>query len=194
MPHAVLRVLMSEGSSLSAREALTALGRAGLHVEVLDANVLCLARFSRFCTKLHRAPSFGKDPAGYLERVIELLTSERFDVLLPAHEQAYLFARFLDHLAPLSHLALPDFATFERLQSKVGFARVLAELDLPSPPTVVARDEQSLRAATRRLPVYLKLAFGTATSGLYLVRSPEELTRALTSCGRGCRKESSCRK
>ena len=179
MPHAALRVLMSEGSSLSAREALTALGRAGLHVEVLDANVLCLARFSRFCTKLHRAPSFGKDPAGYLERVIELLTSERFDVLFPAHEQAYLFARCLDRLASLGHLALPDFATFERLQSKVGFARVLAELDLPSPPTVVARDEQSLRAATQRLPVYLKLPFGTATSGLYLVRSPEELTCAI---------------
>jgi hypothetical protein len=37
---------MSEGSSLSARESLTALGRAEFEVDVIDANPLCLARFS----------------------------------------------------------------------------------------------------------------------------------------------------
>ena len=35
-------VLMSEGSSLSARESLTALGLAGYHVEVVDPNPLAL--------------------------------------------------------------------------------------------------------------------------------------------------------
>ena len=51
-----VRVLMSEGSSLSARESLTGLGRAGFHVEAVDGNPLCLARFSKFCRRLHAAP------------------------------------------------------------------------------------------------------------------------------------------
>jgi predicted ATP-grasp superfamily ATP-dependent carboligase len=172
---APIRVLMSEGSSLSARESLVGLGRAGFHVEVVDANPLCLARFSKFCRRLHRAPHFGLDPKGYLDRIIGLLTKGRFDVLFPAHEQAYLFARFLDRLSVLTHLALPDFEIFERLQSKVGFAGVLEELGLPSPPTVIAKDEHSLRAAASVLPVYVKVAFGTATKGLFRVRSAEEL-------------------
>jgi hypothetical protein len=74
-----IHVLMSEGSSLSARESLTGLGRAGFHVEVVDSNPLCLARFSKFCRRLHRAPPFGRDPEGYLEFIIALLTKRRFD-------------------------------------------------------------------------------------------------------------------
>lgn len=174
-----VRVLMSEGSSLSARESITGLGRAGFHVEVVDANPFCLARFSRFCRRLHGAPHFGSDPEGYLDEIIRLLTERRFDVLYPAHEQAYLFARFYDRLTPLTHLALPAFDVFERLQSKVGFAGVLAELELPSPPTVIARDEETLRGAAAKLPVYVKLALGTATEGLFVVRSGDELDRAI---------------
>lgn len=183
MLHAPVRVLMSEGSSLSARESLTALGRAGFHVEVLDPNPFCLARFSRYCRRLHPAPHFGLEPQAYLERVIELLRGQGFDVLFPAHEQAYLFARFLDRLSPLTRLALPGFAVFEQLQSKIGFARVLAELALPAPPTVCARDAAAVRAAARQLPVYVKLAFGTAMQGVFPVCTPEELTRTLDRIG-----------
>ena len=173
------RVLLSEGSSLSARESLTALGTAGFDVEVIDSNPLCLARFSKFCRRLHRAPQFGVDPQGYIERVISLLTERRFDVLFPAHEQAYLFARFLDRLSDLTHLALPTFDVFKRLQSKVDFAVVLEELGLPSPPTVIARDERTLREAAHTLPVYVKVAFGTASHGLFRVRTSYELERAI---------------
>ena len=178
---APVRVLMSEGSSLSARESLTALGRAGYEVEVVDANPLCLARFSKYCRRLHIGPRFGLDPEGYLERVISILADARFDVLFPAHEQAFLFARFSGRLSELTHLALPSFDTFLRLQSKVGFAGVLRELALPSPPTVVARDEIALRAAARQLPVYIKTAFGTASHGLFCIRSADDLERAIES-------------
>jgi len=69
---------MSEGSSLSARESLTALGRAEFEVDVIDANPLCLARFSKFCRRVHRAPHFGLDLAGCLAYVIS-----RTQFLLP---------------------------------------------------------------------------------------------------------------
>jgi len=35
----------------------------------------------------------GTDPAGYLAFVLDLLGAEKFDVLLPTHEQGYLFAK-----------------------------------------------------------------------------------------------------
>ena len=68
-----LRVLLSEGSSTSAREAITVLGLAGHHVEVCDPSPWCLARFSRFVQKFHRCPPLRDDPAGYLAFVERLL-------------------------------------------------------------------------------------------------------------------------
>jgi predicted ATP-grasp superfamily ATP-dependent carboligase len=170
---------MSEGSSLSARESLTALGRAGFHVEVVDANPLCLARFSRSCRRWHRVPSFGLDPEGYLTCVSELLEGGGFDVLFPAHEQAYLFARYVESLSRSTHIALPSFVVFDRMQSKVGFARLLQELELPAPHTAIVFDEPGLREACRSLPVYIKSAFGTATRGLFLVKSDADREYAL---------------
>jgi len=170
---------MSEGSSLSARESLTALGVAGFEIDVVDPNPLCLTRFSKWCSRRLSSPSFGSDPEGYLNRVVELLAEQRYDVLYPAHEQAYLFARYRERLTPATHVALPSFAVFERMQSKVGFASVLDELGIPSAPTEIVHDEDALRRATRRLPAYVKVAFGTATQGTFHVRTPDDLSVAI---------------
>ena len=92
-PPKPLRVLLSEGSSTSAREAITILGLAGHHVEVCDPSLWCLARYSRFVRKFHRCPGLRTDPAGFLRFVEHLLAARHFDVLLPTHEQGFLFAR-----------------------------------------------------------------------------------------------------
>ena len=86
-----LRVLVSEGNSTSAREAITILGLAGHIVEVCDPSPVCLGRFSRFVGKFHRCPGLRDDPAGYLAFVEKLLAERPFDVLLPIHEQGFLF-------------------------------------------------------------------------------------------------------
>ena len=88
-----LRVLVSEGNSTSAREAVTILGLSGHLVEICDPSSWCLARFSRFVDKLHHCPGLRDDPAGFLRFVETLLAARAFDVLLPVHEQGFLFAR-----------------------------------------------------------------------------------------------------
>ena len=88
-----LRVLLSEGNSTSAREAITVLGLTGHIVEICDPSPVCLGRFSRFVGKFHRCPGLRDDPPGYLGFVEKLLAGRSFDVLLPTHEQGFLFAR-----------------------------------------------------------------------------------------------------
>src|SRR4051812_21493723 len=85
-----LRVLLSEGASTSAREAITILGITGHLVEVCDPDAHCLARFSRFVSRFHRCPGLARDPAGFLTFIETLLKAQRFDVLLPIHEQGFL--------------------------------------------------------------------------------------------------------
>src|SRR5665213_4594419 len=68
-----LRVLVSEGNSTSAREAITILGLSGHHVEICDPSPVCLARFSRFVEAFHRCPGLRDDPAGLLALIEKLL-------------------------------------------------------------------------------------------------------------------------
>jgi hypothetical protein len=99
---APIRILLSEGSSLSARQTITALGQCGYILDVCDPNPLCISRFSRFIRRSYRCPAVGTDPRGYLAFVLQHLTRERYDVLLPVHEQAFLFAKVRDQLPAAS--------------------------------------------------------------------------------------------
>lgn len=161
-----VRVLLSEGSSLTSREVLTCLGPAGYHVEALDPDRLCIARFSRWMRRVHPCPGAGADPVGYLDAVKRVVDEHRIDVVLPTHEQAWLFAAAAP-LLPSVPVAVADIASFDRVQSKVEFARLLDELRLPQPRWRLVSDRHDLEDLP--FPYWLKSAFSTAGRGVRLV-------------------------
>jgi len=169
---------MSEGSSTSAREAMTILGLVGHHVEVCDPSLWCLARYSRFLRKFHHCPGLRTNPAGYLRAVEKLLAAQHFDVLLPTHEQGYLFARVAERFKNRVGLALPEFANYRAVHSKAGFSRLLDRLELPQPPTRIVRSDDELRDAVR-FPSVLKTSVGTASRGIWFLRDEGDLNFAL---------------
>jgi len=173
-----LRVLVSEGSSTSAREAITILGLSGHLVEVCDPSPYCLARFSRFVDKFHRCPGLRDDPAGFLSFVEKLLATRHFDVLLPTHEQGFLFARARQRLEGRVGLALPDFPSYRTVHGKARFSRLLEQLGLPQPATAIVKSERELRDAVR-FPCLVKTSVGTASRGIWFVRDDNDLEGAL---------------
>src|SRR3954452_22785420 len=179
-----LRVLIPEGSSTSAREAITILALSGHHVEVCDPSLWCLARYSRFVRKFHHCPGLRTDPAGFLAFVEKLLSNGRFDVLLPTHEQGFLFARVRERLKRRAGLALPDFDAYRTAHSKAGFSRLLDRLGLPQPPTRIVTSAPALRDAIR-FPSVVKTAVGTASRGIWFVRNADDLEGALRDLDAG---------
>jgi hypothetical protein len=177
-----LRVLLSEGSSTSAREAITVLGLAGHIVEVCDPSPVCLGRLSRFVSKFHRCPGLRDDPAGYLSFVEKLLAERPFDVLLPIHEQGFVFARLKERFETRVGLALPDFESYRTAHSKTGFSRLLDELGLPQPATRIVKSPSELRDAVG-FPCVVKTSIGTASRGIWFVRDDAGLTQALRDLG-----------
>lgn len=173
-----LRVLVSEGNSTSAREAITILGLAGHHIEICDPAPFCLTRFSRFVRKFHRCPGLRDDPAGFLAFVERLLATGRYDVLLPTHEQGFLFARVRKRLGARAGLALPDFESYRSAHSKAGFSRLLDRLGLPQPATRIVSSARGLRDAIR-FPAVVKKSVGTASRGIWIVRDESDLDSAL---------------
>lgn len=168
MANQAARILLSEGSSLSAREAVTALGLAGYRVELVSSDPMCLARFSRFVSHVHPVPACGSDPDGYLAAVLDIVAKRSIDVLMPVHEQAYLFAAARARLPRALGVALADFAAFEQVQSKAALAALLARLQIPQPATeVVGSADDFVRE--RQYPFFVKTSFGTASAGVWRV-------------------------
>jgi hypothetical protein len=181
-PAKPLRVLVSEGSSTSAREAITILGLSGNTIEVCDPSPWCLSRFSRLVAKFRRCPGLRDDPAGYLAFVKQRLADGKFDVLLPTHEQGFLFARAKPRIEGRAGVALPSFESYRTAHSKAGFSRLLDRLSLPQPPTQIVTSARQLREAIR-FPAVVKTSVGTASRGIWFIRSADDLEGALHDLG-----------
>ena len=160
------------------------LGRAGRTVEICGPHRWCLGGYSKWVDRVHVAPASGGDPAGYVRFVAELCARERIDVLLPVHEQAYLFAALRDREPswPSARTAVPvaPLAAFQAVQTKDALTATLALAGLPQPATVVVRSAEELR---RQGGAFLrdagrcavKATAGTASTGLHRVQDRRQL-------------------
>jgi hypothetical protein len=181
------RVLLSEGSSSSARQTLYGLGQRHL-IGVVDPAPFCLCRFSSLVKRYHRSPSYSREPREYLAFLVRTIRSQGYDVLFPTHEQAYLLARFQDALAAEVGLALPGFETLRRLQNKANFVRLLDELGIPQPPTRIVVSLNELDTSWD-YPCYIKLPHSTAGHGVRQVFGVEDVRRVAEEFERAGRLE-----
>ena len=165
-------VLLSEGSSSSARQTIYALADR-FRVGVLDPDRLCQARFSRHVT-FHQCPHFGRQPKQYLRFLAETMQKHHYDVLFPTHDQVYVLSRFQSVLGEHIRSVLPDFDSLCQLQSKVGFQAIMESLGLPVPGTMVVSSSEQRREPIQ-FPCYLKADHGTAGAGVRLVENEVEL-------------------
>jgi hypothetical protein len=191
-----LKILLSEGMSLSAREVITVLGRSGHTVDICAPQRWCFGSYSKWVDRVHVMPMAGTDPAGYVRSVAEVCAREQVDVLLPVHEQAYLFAalRHREPSWPNARTAVPvaSFEAFQAVQTKDALTATLAAAGLPQPVTAVVRSaDELLRQGEAMLgsggSCMVKATTGTASTGLHTVtsrRQLEELAAATDFGGR----------
>jgi hypothetical protein len=175
-----LCVLLSDGSSLTARQVATQAHRSGHTVGVLSPTRLGLAGLTRHVRRLHAVPPFGQDPYGWLEATLKVVRRDRYDVMIATHEQAALLALEAPRLRELGlALAVPSFAAMLRVQDKAAAVATLTELGLPQPHTSVFSDADELLDAVAP-PLFLKAPIGTASSTVRLVRDKEGLRHAVS--------------
>jgi hypothetical protein len=170
-----MKVLLTEGSGLTARQCATVLAAAGHTVETVSPDPLCLCRFTRHVRQVHQVPGFGADPFGWLEATLGVYRSGGFDVLLPTQEQVTVLAAVPGRLRTAGvATAVPPFESLARVQDKLAAFATLRELGLPQPPSSVITSAAEL-AGWRNFPVYLKTPVGTASAGVRRLESAADL-------------------
>ena len=85
-----------------------------------------------------------------------MVAERRIDVVLPTHEQAWLFAAAKPDLLRVP-VAVADAASFDRVQSKVKFAGLLDEIGLAQPRWRLVRGSSDLDGLS--FPYWLKTSF-----------------------------------
>ena len=173
-----IRILITEGSSLSSRQTITALGLYGYTIDMCDSTPLCISHFSKFIRRYFQCPKKGTDPEKYVTYIIDLLKKGDFDVLLPIHEESYLFAKYADRIPCNVSYALSSLASFTQLQSKVEFFKLLTMLGLPQPATQII-SKLSQISEIHTFPCYIKKAIGTAGQGVFKINGKEDIDNFL---------------
>jgi len=160
-----MRVLLSDGSGLTARQCAPLLARAGHEVGVLAPSPLVLARMTGAVRRWHRTPVFGTDPLAWAEAMLAVLDTGAYDVLLPTQEQVAVLSLLTEQVTRRGvATAVPPFAALRRVQDKLAAEDLLSELGLPRPAATIARTPQQLLAVSP--PAYLKAPIGTAGTGV----------------------------
>ncbi len=170
-----MRVLLTEGSGLTSRQVATRLGELGHHVEVLSSTSICLTRFTRRVSKVHRVPPFARQPLVWLEAAERIAKERAIDVLFPTHEQAAVLSARRASLGVAT--IAPAFAALRRVQDKISAFRTLEEAGVPQPESVVLGSLDELDRAPR-FPVFDKRPISTASAGVRRAASPAELRAA----------------
>jgi hypothetical protein len=165
----VVRVLLSDGSGLTARQTAAQLDDAGHTVEVLSSDPLCLARFTRRVRCVRRVPAYGADPLRWLDAALGACAAAGADVLFPTQEQVAALSACRDVVRAAGvRTVVPPFGALVRVQDKLSAHETLRALGLPQPEGVVLAAPDEL-AAWDRFPVFMKLPIGTATTGVRLI-------------------------
>jgi predicted ATP-grasp superfamily ATP-dependent carboligase len=176
-----MRVLLSDGAGLTARQCATVLSQLGHEVAALSPDRWCLCGLTRRVRKVHRVPGLGTSPLAWLEAALGVAARIQADILLPVQEQVTVMSRARERITGAGLLtAVPDFAALTQVQDKVSAFRTLARLGLQQPPAAVVSSADEL-LATAEPPVYAKAPIGTASAAVQHVPTRADLGQLASS-------------
>lgn len=166
------KILLTEGSSLTARETLTALRDCGYQIDILSSTKLCTCAFSRWKHRIIKARAANDDPKGYLRQISRLVKESGYLAVIPTHEQAWLIAEGRHLLSNDVPVAVASADAFKRTQSKIACAELLDDLGISQPAWHVF--DGSLTTALD-YPLWLKAEYGTAGRSVAKAHTADEL-------------------
>jgi len=108
-----------------------------------------------------------------------LVERERYTAVLPTHEAAWLIARGRKLLPPDFPAAVASAEAFARTQSKLSFAELLDELNIPQPAWQPVEEEQDIILP---FPLWVKYEYGTAGRSVFKVQDKRQLTDVIYRC------------
>ena len=139
-----MRVLILGARAPACLEWARAFDESGWHVTVGDSLHQPLSRFSRAAHCFIKLPEPRKNPEGWVQALVNVVTEHRIDLLLPTCEEVFYLAHGLDRLAALCRVLTCDFSLLHRLHHKAQFAAMTHHWVIKAPHTRLLTNRQAL--------------------------------------------------
>ena len=175
-----IKVLMLNGTSWAAVEALTVLDPKQYEIHVCDSNPGCWCRLHHHCAHFFKSPHLGSNPKAFFEFILRRLQSESYDVILPIHEEGLLLAKYQNVFRKYTHLLIGDASAFHTIMNKRLCLERAQSLGIPTPQMKIAHTLDEV-AQLGDFPCYVKLPYGTSSSGVRRIASPQDCAAQLRS-------------
>lgn len=152
-------VLVTDAGLGSAVSVIRSLGRKGMRVVAADSERHSAGFRSRFADVALRYPSPRVDPEGMVDRLLDVVRSERVDLVVPVTDDTILpLAAARDRFERVTKVALPPDASWETARDKEATLELARRLAVPVPRTVLVETAADARREAAQLgwPVVLK--------------------------------------
>jgi predicted ATP-grasp superfamily ATP-dependent carboligase len=149
-----VKVLVTSSRMPFALAIIRKLSEEGHEVCAADDYELAPGSHSRYVTERFVTASPRDATEDYVADVERIATEHGIDVIVPAFEEAFYLSTQHDRLSRAATLVFSPFATLAPLHDKASFERMATGMGLAMATTVIASNDEELRAALEHFPRY----------------------------------------
>ena len=153
-----VRVLITSSRMPFALGMVRKLAAEGHAVYAADDHALSPGSHSKYLAGHFVYPSPRRDTAGFLAELERITREHEIDVIVPAFEETFYISTQIERLSRFTKVFASPFSVLARLHDKGAFQRLVTELGLPVPETVLVTSRDELREAAGRLGTYFARA------------------------------------
>lgn len=149
-----MRVLITSSRMPFALGMVRQLAAAGHEVYAADDYERSPGSHSKYLSGHFVYPSPRRETEAFIDALERIIAEAGIDVVVPAFEEAFFISTQRDRLAQHASIFVAPFAALARLHDKSAFERLVRELGLPIPETVVVSSDAELGDAIGRFDRY----------------------------------------
>ena len=172
-----MKVLVTNAHSRIAYCCIRALAEQGHTVIAGDFVPLAMSFYSKYTSERFRYPSPYKDPATFLEYVLEVASKHGVQFILPIHEETFIFSKFHNKIPEDIRLTVPAYKDILTVHNKDRLSQKAVELGIPTPIDHIVKNKKELDLCLDKIdyPVVLKPRQGGGNYGIKFVYEPAHI-------------------
>jgi hypothetical protein len=156
-----------------ALDAIRKLGERGHEVFASDSYEASPGNHSRYLSGHFVTSSPSGDPEGFAADVEKIAAENEIELVLPMFEEVFYLAAQRERLSQVTRVYAPPFRTLAQVHDKGTFQELCDRLEIRTPHTVLAHNQQELQEAIERFPAYFaRAAFSRGGVGLLTNTGP----------------------
>jgi predicted ATP-grasp superfamily ATP-dependent carboligase len=168
-------ILLTGGRAPVTLELARLFTAVGYKVFVADSLPHHLCRYSRSVFKNFLVPPPRFNPSGFIDALVEIIETEKIDLLIPTCEEIFYIAHGLERLTPLCKVFAEPLDKLDLLHNKWEFICQVNKLGLPAPKTWLIqsdRDLQDILATPTPTKIVLKPVYSRFATNVHILDRP----------------------